>query len=228
MADLSEQFIVTCFVDILDLLSYCDEKENCTSKPIIESTMYRLEAAVRFMEQVLPVVSECKDDLEEATINLKILFQRWCRKLQELDLRFTPNCTHLAVYSVRPPERCESAGAGRPKFKIEEETLLQLRNLGFTWKDIARLLLVSRWTLWRRVRELDIEMKTGFSDIVNDELDDIVQSFMSMQGCLVGYSMVRGHLRDVGIKIQRNRIRESIIRVDPVNTRLRWATVISR
>ena len=44
----------------------------------------------------------------------------------------------------------------------------------------------------------------------------------------MGYSMVRGHLRSMGINVQRERIRASISRIDPINCRSRWATVVSR
>ena len=114
------------------------------------------------------------------------------------------------------------------RFEIDEDTLLHFRNLGFTWKDIARLLLVYRCTLWRRVRELGIAKKTGFSDITDEELDNIIRAFMNDQGNLVGYSMVSGCLKDIGLRVQRDRVRASIARVDPVNSRLRWATIISR
>ena len=117
---------------------------------------------------------------------------------------------------------------GRPKFDIDEETLLHFRSLGFSWKNIARLLLVSRWTIWRRVRELGIAKKTGFSDATDEQLDNIVRGFMSVQGSLVCYSMVRGHLREMGVNVQRDRIRVSMARVDPISCRLRWATVVSR
>ena len=75
---------------------------------------------------------------------------------------------------------------------------------------------------------LQKELGNGFSDITNEQLDDIVRAFMNIQGSLVGYSMVQGHLRNMGITIQRDRIRSSIARVDPSNCRLRWATVVSR
>ena len=77
-------------------------------------------------------------------------------------------------------------------------------------EDIAELLLVSRWTLWRRVRELGISEETGFTIIGNTDLDDIVRAFMNIQRGLVGYSMVRGHLRSMDINVQRERIRASI------------------
>ncbi|PFX19094.1 Retrovirus-related Pol polyprotein [Stylophora pistillata] len=91
--------------------------------------------------------------------------------LNKLELRNTPNCTHLAVYLVSSPERTVNGGPGRPKYEINEETLLHFRALRFKWKDIAEL-LVSRWTWWRRVRELGINKETGFTIIENTDLDD--------------------------------------------------------
>ena len=227
MAEQSEVLFMDGFDDILNLLNVCEE-ENNVNEPFIEAVIYRLEKAVKFMEHILPIVNECKDELNEVAGNLRILYHGWCRKLQSLGQRHNTACTHLAVFWISAPEYCVITGPGRPKYNIDEEVLLNLRALGFTWKEIAQLLLVSRWTLWRRVRELGIAERTGFSDITNEQLDDIVRAFMNIQGSLVGYSMVQGHLRNMGITIQRDRIRSSIARVDPSNCRLRWATVVSR
>jgi len=230
MAAAEQQFaqFVECFDDVVNLLNVCEEEQNSLSRPFIEWVINRLESAARFVENVLPYVNERKEELTEVAGNLRILFHSWCRKLQELGLRNAPNCCHLAVYQVVPPERAVNPGPGRPKYEIDEETLLHLRALGFKWKEIAQLLLVSRWTIWRRVRDLGIVEKTGFTKIEDAWLDDVVLSFMDVQGGLVGYSMVRGHLRSMGIIVQRERIRASISRVDPINCRLRWATVVSR
>ena len=118
---------------------------------------------------MLPIVNECKGELTEVAGNLRVLFHNWCRKLTELGLRNTPNCTHLAVYLVSSPERTVNGRPGRPKNEIDEETLLHFRALGYKWKDIAELLLVSRLTLWRRVRELGISEETGFTIIGNTD-----------------------------------------------------------
>ena len=114
------------------------------------------------------------------------------------------------------------------KVRDDEETLLHFRALGYKWKDIAELLLVSRLTLWRRVRELGISEETGFTIIGNTNLNDIVRAFMNIEEGLVGYSMVRGHLRNMGINVERECVRACISRVDPINCRLSWATVVSR
>ena len=60
------------------------------------------------------------------------------------------------------------------------------------------------------------------------QLDNLVERFMSDHGTLVGYSLVSGHLRSLGLRVQRDRIRESISRVDPGNSRICWAVVFSR
>ena len=148
----------------------------------------------------------------EVAINLRTLCHSWCRKLQELELRNTPNCSHLTVHQLNSPERVGNPGPGRSRYKIDEETSLYFRTLAFKWKDIASLLLVSRGTIWWRVRDLGIAEKPGFRNIAGTHLDDVVRSFMEIQGGLVGYLMVRGYLARMGIVVQREHIRKSISR----------------
>ena len=61
---------------------------------------------------------------------------------------------------------------------------------------------VSRWTIWRRVKEFGIEGETAYCSLPDSELDAIVQQFMSQHGTLVGCSIVSGHLRSIGLRIQ--------------------------
>ena len=94
---------------------------------------------------------------------LRILFHSWCRELKELEIRNTPNCSHLALYQLDPPEQ----------FVSDWLCFQYLRTLGIKWKDIAQLLLVSRWTrwtIWRQVRDLGIAEKTGFTNIADTHL----------------------------------------------------------
>jgi len=59
----------------------------------------------------------------------------------------------------------------KTKFDIKEETLVELRSLGFSWEDISRMLLVSRWTIHRRVSEFGLTHLSRFSDISDEQLD---------------------------------------------------------
>ena len=63
-------------------------------------------------------------------------------------------------------------GAGRPKLGIKEETLVSLRNLGFNWGDTAKMLLVSRWRIRRRVDEYGIKEITGYTEINDNDPDE--------------------------------------------------------
>ena len=217
-----------CFEDLDALLVVCELERNTISKNVIEVIINNLETCVEFLLQIIPTLHDTRNDVTEIAINLQVIYRDWCRKLSELQLRYRPNCTHLAVYSICQPEVMMSDRPGRPKYIISEEVLLNLKSLGYTWQEVSSLLLVSRTTLWRRVEELGLRDRIGFSTVTDEELDQIVQSFISVHGCHVGFSMVYGHISSLGMKVQRDRVRACLRRVDPQNSRLRWATVITR
>lgn len=60
--------------------------------------------------------------------------------------------------------------------------LIELRDLNFSWVEISEILLVSRWTVYRRVREFEIEKRTGYSDISDSELDRIISEIKERHG----------------------------------------------
>ena len=51
------------------------------------------------------------------------------------------------------------------------------------------------------------------------KLENLVERFMNDHGTLVGYSLMSGHLRSLGHRVQRDRIRESNCRFGPGNSR---------
>ena len=69
---------------------------------------------------------------------------------------------------------------------------MNLRETGMTWAKIATCLNVSERTLYRRVREFDID--GSFSEISNTELDELVKSIMAVTP-RAGESYIRGSLR---------------------------------
>ena len=160
----------------------------------------------------------------ESLNNLLILFQVISQELFREINNFSRrsailSCTHTL----------ESTGQrGRPKCIIDRETLVHLRNLNYQWKEIASMFLVSRWTISRRVKELGIGDLLGYSNITDEELDRIVRDFKLSHGISVGRSLVTGHLRSLGIRVQQKRVAESLSRVDPDNSRLRWSILIRR
>ena len=103
----------------------------------------------------------------------------------------------------------EKETAGRPRFDIPAEMQEELRELGFSWIKIGEMLVVSRWTIHRRVEEYDLQNMTGFYHLADEELDEIIRSFISDHGRTTGQGYVGGYIKALGPRIQRKRIRKA-------------------
>ena len=67
-------------------------------------------------------------------------------------------------------------------------------------------------------------VKHGAVTLLSDEL---VLEYVGHHGFTIGQTYLAGCLKSVGLRIQMRRIRECLARVDPANTALRWAIVVS-
>ena len=79
--------------------------------------------------------------------------------------------------------------------------------------------------MYRRRKELVID--DTYSSLSDNELDNIVSKFRGNHP-YTGERELIGHMHSIGRKVQRFRIRNSIYRVDPINTALRWSEPIQR
>ena len=110
---------------------------------------------------------------------------------------------------------------------MTSEQLIYLRSFHFTWTDIASLLGVSRMTIFRRRQE------NGLLNDPTETIDDsqlrMLLSHLRRSSPQLGETMVMGHLRSLGYKVPRARVRSAIRATDPINTAIRWqGTVTSR
>ena len=117
---------------------------------------------------------------------------------------------------------------GRPRFHIDRDTLLRLREIGNSWSSIARIFLVSRWTIHRRANEYGLSNVGNYSEISDMELTDLLVNFIEQQSRMVGFSMAYGYLQSLGLKIQQQRVKDCLKHIDPIFNELRWATLIHR
>jgi hypothetical protein len=155
--------------------------------------------------------------LNELLIHLSAIYQILCKDIRRLQ--------PLPEFQVTLENDCK---VGRPKVAIAKETLIDLKDLGFSWTEISSMLLVSRWTIQRRVKEFGITDLVSYSNISDDELDEYVRQAKEQYGTLAGRSMVLGFLNSLGVRIQRRIIIKSLVRVDPDSSSLRWACLIKR
>ena len=116
---------------------------------------------------------------------------------------------------------------GRPKLCVNIEQISSLRALGLSWVVISQMLGISRSTLYRQCSDLGFEDCAMFTTITDEALDEVVSSPKDVLPH-VGERIVLRHLRHNGLVIQRERVRQSIHRVDPLNIALRWNFQIKR
>lgn len=118
-------------------------------------------------------------------------------------------------------------GPGRPRIEITEAELLNLLELQFTQVEIAKLYGCSPRTIRRRILEYDFEHLVRFSDISDQQLDELVTQFVNAFPC-AGQKTLAGYLQSKTYHIQRWRIRESMFRVDPWGVEQRMHRILHR
>ncbi|XP_076864079.1 uncharacterized protein LOC143516417 [Brachyhypopomus gauderio] len=106
-----------------------------------------------------------------------------------------------------------SNGRGRPKLIFSEELLTRLIDMPLPVSCIANLLGVSQSTIFRRMREHGLSTKSTYSSLSDHDLDNAVMS-IKRQLPTAGYRMVKGSLQAEGHRVQWDRIKESMHRVD--------------
>ena len=207
---------------------------NTDDIPSLEHLCYRLEEAIRTANQILPYLqTENGIAFQQVHLNLVQIRLYFIQYLVSLSSNTTTDAEWLlpstvALLAESANNITRTGARGRPKYKIPEAVLINLRNMGNSWTDIANMLLVSRWTIHRRIQEYGIQEMGRFSNVSDDELNNKVRLFLTEHGNFIGFSMVYGYLQSIGLRIQQSRVRRSLAQVDPENSRLRWAMVVSR
>ena len=102
-------------------------------------------------------------------------------------------------------------------------TCVSLEN-SFRITGIAGSFGCSPTTIQRRIRHFEIEQHT-FSDISDSPWDELVADLIHLQPTY-GIRMVRSRLKARGFVLQRERVRESMHRVNPSGIQMRLRTCL--
>lgn len=117
---------------------------------------------------------------------------------------------------------------GRPKILIDEDVIKLLRELHFEWTKIGKIFNVSARTLSRRRDEYNIEDTIPPHSTISDNALDIIVKRIKYEQPFYGQVMMMGALKSEGIHITRQRLRDSIQRVDALGTVNRRMNIILR
>ena len=119
------------------------------------------------------------EEIPEVIRNLMIMKQDLIKRSRQRKSNTVP----VTIVSLAAPKtEDDQLALGRPKYLFSEETLINYRELGFTWTEISDMLLVSRWTIRRRIKEYGLENVLGNSKISDEELDKLFFEYKQKHG----------------------------------------------
>jgi hypothetical protein len=117
---------------------------------------------------------------------------------------------------------------GRHKIIILEPALRLLREEGFNWSQIAEIFGVSTRTISRRRNEYNIsDDLSNYTNMTDEQLDNMIKNLRA-EHPFFGQVLLMGALHALGIRISRQRLRDSLQRVDTFGVLNRWSNIIPR
>ena len=159
------------------------------------------------------------DILEEIGSSLSIL--------EELQDSSTLGHTGALEHGYKPNVLVGENLVGRPRLDVPREQLEYLLSMGFSGPQISTAIGVSLSTIRRRMTEYGLSIGSLYSDVTDQELDQVV-SETKVLFPNSGYRMMQGHLLNQGYRITQARIQDSLRRVDSDGIAIRWSTAIER
>lgn len=134
------------------------------------------------------------------------------------DLAFLRETSNIRVADPITVERAKQRG--RPRKHINVDLLREITNpkRHISLSKAAKKLGVHRNTLCTKLKENKLNL--NFSDISNADLDNLIRSYReSRPEC--GQRYIIGSLRQQGLRVQKERVRESLARIDRLGQTLR-------
>ncbi|KAF7363701.1 hypothetical protein MSAN_01027800 [Mycena sanguinolenta] len=131
------------------------------------------------------------------------------------------------VVLLEPATEQRTSNRGRPRKHIDPEFLKEATgsNRSIKLGALASALNVHRHTLRKRLRELGFDKR--FDEIDDADLDHLTRQYKAKKPTS-GLRYLRGHFRRYGIRVQRERARHSLRRVDALGQALRTHLVLRR
>ena len=230
MAFLESPFDFEQFFSSLDnILEYCESKEESFEPGVLDFALDKLKFAVSHLQDILNCINNTNVDpnrtVTDSLSNLLTCFMqvniKWKNKYNSLKEMRVHDVAILASSGNEDVQ-----GPGRPRKKIKMEQVIYLTNLGFTYSQIAKMFLVDRTTLWRKMK-LNLVAVNKFSLIDDDNLRSIIKNIQLLHP-RCGASMMQGYLRSKGLIVQQRRVRFLMKSINPESSAVRLGQATKR
>ncbi|XP_071855243.1 uncharacterized protein [Apostichopus japonicus] len=197
---------------------------NESAVGLVQRLVLRIEESVTILRYILSIDIDDQISPDVSRVLNRILD---CRRRLDL-LSAQHNRADEAENNFRCPTVRLGVGRGRPRYDVTHDHIESQRSIHRDWSGIARVLGISRTTLYRR-RQFGMSTVAGsnHSSISDDELDQLLREILRVSPHS-GEVVLIGALRGRGIQIQRSRLRQAIRRVDPIGRTLRRSRTIVR
>jgi len=190
----------------------------------LDDDLYELELYITRLEDdinILVLLTQRFHDNQEILADINELKENAVMALDHLEnnllMRFVNNQRHV----------------GRPRYEVSKDETIYLFNLYKSWKVVSMVLGISERTLRRRRIEHGLEIcntrgpRSTYTNINNEILNNVIREILDILPD-AGETIVIGALRTRGIHVQRARIRQSIMEVDPIGRLSRRSIAIVR
>lgn len=166
----------------------------------IKSTPIPLESinSNNMLQSLSNIVLTCLSSFNVYVFNISLEWQAYSEVIEL-----------CALQSAYTPSQFQLASRGRPRFDISKDQLEYLSSMSFMWTQIASMFDVSRMTIYHCRVEFGMSHDGMSSNITDEELVVILRQ-MRRENPALGERMVMGHLRSMGFKITRSRVRDCI------------------
>uniref|UniRef100_A0A0W0G1F3 Integrase core domain-containing protein n=1 Tax=Moniliophthora roreri TaxID=221103 RepID=A0A0W0G1F3_MONRR len=178
-----------------------------------------INEAIPLMLAIEGVVEGHKDLLHWLT-EVAELFGVLIKQLSEAEEMAKTGADTSNIHMVAPVTIVKSGKCGRPK-KIPNPFLLRKAmdsSCRISKSELARTIKLSWESLLKYMKKFSIESR--YSSITDKGLDNIAREVRGSQP-ETGHWYLAGHLSSAGIKVQKERIRQALICVDPIGQAIR-------
>ena len=191
------------------------------------------EACVTFIKECYERDEDEVEDINDGLFELMELILQYGVLILDIDddrdsqlLAIIDSVRYLAasMMNIAPRASRSDMPINTDQFDIDQSRLTYFVEQGFRICDIAAIFGCSRKTVERRMTKYGIDR---YTTVTNEDLDRLVEEITTLfPRC--GEKTIAGRLIAGGIRVPRQRVRDSLLRVDPTGLHARCRNILHR